>query len=68
MKTIKTLTLSASLAAVLLSAGAFAHVTGPVKGLAVSTSKTNVTIIRKNSQWPMVIRLRPCDLRRCVAV
>lgn len=66
MKTIKTLTLSATLAAVLLSAGAFAHVTSPVKGLAVPQAQINVTVIRKTSQWPMIIRLRPCDLRRCV--
>lgn len=66
MKTFKTLTLSAALAAVFLSAGAFANVTGPVKGLMAPGPMTNVTVIRKNSPWPMIIRLRPCDLRRCV--
>jgi hypothetical protein len=66
MKTIKTLTLSAALAAVFLSAGAFAHVTSPVKVIAALPDKANVTVIRKNSQWPKLIRLTACDLRRCV--
>jgi hypothetical protein len=66
MKTIKTLTLSAALAAVFLSAGAFAHVTMPVQHFVAHTSKANVTVIRKNSEWPKIIRLTACDLRRCV--
>lgn len=68
MKTIKTLTLSASLAAVFLSAGAFAHVTKPTTEPSKPVIKANVTIVHKNSQWPMIIRLTPCDLRRCVEV
>lgn len=66
MKTIKTLTLSATLAAMFLSAGAFAHVASPIKGTTIQTAKANVTVIRKNSQWPAIIRLSACDLRRCV--
>jgi hypothetical protein len=68
MKTIKTLTLSATLAAVFLSAGAFAHVTKPVTAPSKPVIQANVTIVHKNSQWPMIIRLKPCDLRRCVEV
>lgn len=68
MKTIKTLTLSATLAAVFLSAGAFAHVTKPVTTPSNPVIQANVTIVHKNSQWPMIIRLKPCDLRRCVEV
>jgi hypothetical protein len=68
MKTIKTLTLSATLAAVFLSAGAFAHVTKPTIEPSKPVIKANVTIVHKNSQWPMIIRLNPCDLRRCVEV
>jgi hypothetical protein len=68
MKTIKTLTLSASLAAVFLSAGAFAHVAKPVAEPSKPVIKANVTIVQKNSQWPMIIRVKPCDLRRCVEV
>jgi hypothetical protein len=66
MKTTKTLTLSATLAAVFLSAGAFAHVAKPVNSIGVTTARSNVTIIRKNSQWPKIVKLTPCDLRRCI--
>jgi hypothetical protein len=68
MKTIKTMTLSASLAAVFLSAGAFAHVTTPVTAPSKPVIEANVTIVHKNSQWPKLVRLNPCDLRRCVEV
>jgi hypothetical protein len=65
-KTLKTLTLSAALAAMFLSAGAFA-------GASSSTSlvvKTNVTIIHKNSQWPIKgqITTDVCTVRKCVAI
>jgi hypothetical protein len=68
MKTIKTMTLSVSLAAVFLSAGAFAHVTTPVTAPANPVIEANVTIVHKNSQWPKLVKLNPCDLRRCVEV
>ena len=63
MKTIKTLTLSAALAAAFLSAGAFANVS---VSKAPVISKTNITVIHKNSQWPKLIRRGLCDIRRCV--
>jgi hypothetical protein len=46
-----------------LSAGAFAN--APVAKIP-ATVKANFTIIHKNSNWPKVIRVSPCDLRRCV--
>ena len=48
-KTFKTLTLSTALAAMFLSAGAFAGASSP----APVVVNANVTIIHKNSQWPV---------------
>jgi hypothetical protein len=65
-KTLKTLTLSAALAAMFLSAGAFAGASSP-PSLVV---KTNVTIIHKNSQWPLKGQITSdvCAVRKCVAI
>jgi hypothetical protein len=53
---------------VFLSAGAFAHVTTPVTAPEKPVIEANVTIVHKNSQWPKLVKLNPCDLRRCVEV
>ncbi len=65
-KSLKTLTLSAGLAVMFLSAGAFAGASSP-KPLLV---KTNVTIIHKNSNWPFkaTVKIAPCVKTRCIAV
>jgi hypothetical protein len=61
--TLKTLTLSAALAALFLSAGAFAG--APT----LAPMKSNVTIIQKNSQWPLKgqITSDACAVNRCTA-
>jgi hypothetical protein len=65
-KPLKTLTLSAALAALFLSAGAFAG--APISTPAIV--KTNVTIIHKNSQWPVKgqITSNVCAVKRCIAI
>jgi hypothetical protein len=65
-KTLKTMTLSAALAAMFLSAGAFAGASN-APGLII---KTNVTIIHKNSAWPMKRQMtsNACAAVRCVDV
>jgi hypothetical protein len=65
-KTLKTMTLSAILAVMFLSAGAFAGANG-TKTMSVGT---NVTIIHKNSAWPMKgqITVDACAAQRCIAV
>jgi hypothetical protein len=65
-KPMKTLTLSAALAALFLSAGAFAG--APV--IAPKIVKANVTIIHKNSHWPVkgLITFDACALKRCIAI
>lgn len=65
-KTLKTLTLSAALAAMFLSAGAFAGASSP-KPMIV---KTNVTIIHKNSVWPYKghVVVEACAKSRCIAI
>ncbi len=65
-KTLKTLTLSAALAAMFLSAGAFAGATA----LAPMMKNTNITIIHKNSQWPVKgqITSDACAVNRCIAI
>jgi hypothetical protein len=65
-KPLKTLTLSATLAALFLSAGAFAG--APVKSPV--TAKSNVTIIYKNSAWPYKGRvvIEGCAASRCIDV
>ncbi len=62
-KTLKTTTLSAALAVAFLSAGAFAGAnTSPM------IANTNVTIIHKNSAWPIKgqITSNACDFKRCI--
>ena len=64
-KTLKTTTLSATLAVMFLSAGAFAGAnTTPM------IANTNVTIIHKNSVWPIKgqITSNACAVSRCVEV
>lgn len=65
-KPLKTLTLSAALAALFLSAGAFAG--APV--IAPKIVKANVTIIHKNSNWPVKgqISSNVCGVKRCIAI
>jgi hypothetical protein len=65
-KPLKTLTLSAALAALFLSAGAFAG--APV--IAPAILKTNVTVIEKNSHWPIKgqITSNVCAVKRCIAI
>jgi hypothetical protein len=65
-KTFKTMTLSAALAAMFLSAGAFAGA-NHAPNLIV---KANVTIIHKNSVWPVKgqITSNTCAAVRCVEV
>ncbi len=65
-KTLKTMTVSAALAVMFLSAGAFAGA-NTTKLMMVNT---NVTIIHKNSVWPMKgqITVNACAAKRCVAV
>jgi hypothetical protein len=65
-KTLKTMTLSATLAVMFLSAGAFAGA-NTNKTMMV---KTNVTIIHKNSAWPMKgqITVVACAAKRCIAL
>lgn len=64
-KTLKTMTLSAALAVMFLSAGAFAGA-NTTKLMMVNT---NVTIIHKNSVWPMKgqISVNACAAKRCIA-
>jgi hypothetical protein len=63
-KSLKTLTLSAALAAMFLSAGAFAG----ASSTAPMIVKTNITIIHKNSQWPIKGQVSSdvCAVLRCV--
>jgi hypothetical protein len=65
-KTLKTMTLSATLAVMFLSAGAFAGA-NTTKSMIVNT---NVTIIHKNSILPVkgLITTDACAARRCIAV
>ena len=65
-KTLKTLTLSAALAAMFLSAGAFAGASSN----APMVVKVNVTIIHKNSQWPVKGQITSdvCAVKRCIAI
>jgi hypothetical protein len=67
IKTLKTMTLSATLAVMFLSAGAFAGADMPSKKI-VNSNVTNVTIIHKNSAWPVKgrISVQSCKVLRCV--
>jgi hypothetical protein len=62
-KTLKTMTLTATLAVMFLSAGAFAGA-----GNAPMIVNTNVTVIHKNSAWPVKgqITSNICAVRRCI--
>ncbi len=70
MKTIKTISLSTALAVAFLSAGAFAGVHAPAPKLLAPTKITNVTVIRKNSVWPLKVQVttNACAVRRCIAI
>jgi hypothetical protein len=65
----KTLIATATLTIMFLSAGAFAgndtHSTQTVASPIV-----NVTVISKNSQWPVIgqISTDACSIRRCIAI
>jgi hypothetical protein len=65
-QTLKTLTLSVTLAAMFLSAGAFADLS-PKSDM---ISKPNVTVIHKTSAWPPKgqITVDACTVRKCIAV
>ena len=63
MKTIKTITLSAALAALFLSAGAFAG----AGSMPMPKLSANVTVIHKNSAWPLKSQISTdvCAKVRC---
>jgi hypothetical protein len=65
-KPLSTLILSAALAALFLSAGAFAG----APAIAPKIVKANVTIIHKNSHWPLKgqITSNACAVKRCIAI
>jgi hypothetical protein len=65
-KTLKTMTVSAALAALFLSAGAFAG----ANSTAPMVVQTNVTIIHKNSPFPMKGRITAdvCAFKGCIDV
>ena len=66
-KTLKTLSLSAALAVGFLSAGAFAGANDASHPSVTSITSKNVTIIYKNSTWPVAgqITVDPCKINRC---
>ena len=65
----KTLIATATLTIMFLSAGAFA---GSDKNITQAKANpiVNVTVISKNSQWPVrgLISTDACSIRRCVAI
>ena len=65
----KTLIATATLTVMFLSAGAFA---GSDKNLTQVAANpiVNVTVISKNSQWPVLIQTKTdaCSLRRCLSI
>jgi hypothetical protein len=65
----KTLIATATLTIMFLSAGAFAGSDKSVTQTAAS-SIVNVTVISKNSQWPVLSQISTdaCSLRRCIAI
>lgn len=68
-KTLKTMTLSMALAGMFLSAGAFAGAgLMPTPAIKAPAIKANVTVIHKNSNWPLkgLISTNTCALARCV--
>ena len=67
MKTIKTISLSTALAVAFLSAGAFAGANHKAPQL---TFNANVTVIHKNSVWPIKgqITTEACAISRCIAI
>ena len=62
--TARTMMMTAALAVAFLSAGAFAHGNGPV----AIVQKANVTVIMKNSAWPVIDQAIPaaCKTNRCI--
>lgn len=70
-KTIKTISLSAVLAVGFLTAGAFAGANDQATStLAAATKSNNVTVIYKNSTWPLSgqITTEACKANRCQEV
>jgi hypothetical protein len=65
----KTLTATALLSVMFLSAGAFAgdshNVTAPILAKSV-----NVTVVQKNQAWPVAgqISVEPCSASRCIDI
>ena len=57
----KTLTATAALTIMFLSAGAFAGNNSRMAPSAANLGNTNVTVIEKNQSWPAA----PCSLVRC---
>jgi hypothetical protein len=67
-KTVQTLSLSAILAVGFLSAGAFAGSNdNPVAGTVSDITSKNMTVIYKNSTWPLQgqITTEACKISRC---
>jgi len=65
----KTLIATATLTIMFLSAGAFAGSDRNITQVA-QTPISNITIITKNSQWPVATQISrdACNLRRCIAI
>ncbi len=65
----KTLTATAALTVMFLSAGAFAG-SGNVSPPVLAGHKTNVTVITKNQAWPVrrQIAVTACDISRCIDI
>lgn len=67
----KTLTATAILSIMFLSAGAFAGDNRKAPDVNVSTIKAeNVTIVNKNQAWPPAGRISvdPCSFNRCIDI
>ena len=65
----KTLSATAPLTIMFLSAGAFAGSDRHTTQVAANPI-VNVTVIAKNSQWPVLTQISTdaCSLRRCIAI
>jgi hypothetical protein len=65
----KTLIATATLTIMFLSAGAFAG-SDTHSSQTVANPIVNVTVISKNSQWPVVGQMSTdaCSIRRCIAI
>jgi hypothetical protein len=65
----KTIIATAALTIVFLSAGAFAGSNGRLAQIAANPT-VNVTVISKNSQWPVrgLLSTDACAQRRCIEI